>query len=206
MREIHFPSTPTPASTTSSSSSCSSTVNFETQKGRKEAIKHAFRKANADEKSELLLVAFKSLNRHPVASGLKVCVCVCNQFLYSIENATGFFFFISAIDVQVTTVKKRAHLLREALVALAGAPSLSARGGHIPRRINSKKMLEAMLVNGKSIGRSYALMIQERIATASMKHNRRPPTPSSKGSSKLGTPKSGFNLNYCECIANVPPS
>ena len=75
MREIHFPSSPTPASATSS------TVNFETQKGRKEAIKHAFRKANADEKSELLLVAFKSLNRHPVASGLKVCVCVINFYI-----------------------------------------------------------------------------------------------------------------------------
>jgi hypothetical protein len=71
-----------------------------------------------------------------------------DQFLYSIENATDFL-NIYAIDVQVSTVKKRAHLLREALVALAGAPSLSARGGHIPRRINSKKMLEAMLVNGK---------------------------------------------------------
>jgi hypothetical protein len=76
MRELHFSSTPTP--TTSSSSSSSSTVNFETQKGRKEAIKQAFRKANADEKSELLLVAFKSLNRHPITSGLKVCVG--NQF------------------------------------------------------------------------------------------------------------------------------
>ena len=52
--------------------------------------------------------------------------------------------------MQVATAKKRAHLLREALVALAGAPSLSARGGHIPRRINSKKMLEGMLVKGKS--------------------------------------------------------
>jgi hypothetical protein len=103
--------------------------------------------------------------------------------------------------VQVATVKKRAHLLREALVALAGAPSLSARGGHIPRRINSKKMLEAMLVKGKSMGRLYALMIQERITTASMRHNRRPPTPSSKGSSKLGTPKSGFNLT--EDFANA---
>jgi len=98
-------------------------------------------------------------------------------------------------------VKKRAHLLREALVALAGAPSLSARGGHIPRRINSKKMLEAMLVKGKSMGRLYALMIQERITTASMRHNRRPPTPSSKGSSKLGTPISGFNLT--EDFANA---
>ncbi len=47
-------------------------------------------------------------------------------------------------------MKNRAHLLREALVALAGAPSLSARGGHIPRRINSEKMLEGMLVKGKS--------------------------------------------------------
>ncbi len=105
----------------------------------------------------------------------------------------------------MATVKKRAHLLREALVALAGAPSLSARGGHIPRRINSKKMLEGMLVKGKSMGRLYALMIQERIATASMKHNRRPPTPTSKGSSKLGTPKSGLNSNSCESIANIPP-
>ena len=108
--------------------------------------------------------------------------------------------------MQVATVKKRAHLLREALVALAGAPSLSARGGHIPRHINSKKMLEGMLVKGKSMGRLYALMIQERIATASIKHNRQPPTPSSKGSSMLGTPKGGFNLNSCECITNIPHS
>jgi hypothetical protein len=57
MQEMHFPSTPAP--TTSSSSSTSSTVNFETQKGRKEAIKQAFRKANADEKSELLLVSLQ---------------------------------------------------------------------------------------------------------------------------------------------------
>jgi hypothetical protein len=75
MKEMHFPSTPAPLPTASSSLT-SSTVNFETQKGRKEAIKQAFRKANADEKSELLLVAFKSLNRHAVSSGLKVCVCV----------------------------------------------------------------------------------------------------------------------------------
>ena len=112
------------------------------------------------------------------------------------------FFKIYIIDVQVATVKKRAHLLREALVALSGAPSLSARGGHIPRRINSKKMLEGMLVKGKSMGRLYALMIQESIAAARIKRNRRPPTPSSKGSSKLGTPKSGFNFN-CARISHL---
>ena len=94
MQEMHFPSTPAPT-TSQSSSSTSSTVNFETQKGRKEAIKQAFRKANADEKSELLLAAFKSLNRHAVTSGLKVflCVCVyvCNQFSTSFEKVTCMF-------------------------------------------------------------------------------------------------------------------
>ena len=88
-------------------------------------------------------------------------------------------------------MKKRAHLLREALVALAGAPSLSARGGHIPRRINSKKMLEGMLVKGKSMGRLYALMIQERIATASMKHNRRHPHRRRRAHPSLGLRKVG---------------
>jgi hypothetical protein len=40
-----------------------------------EAIKQASRKANTDEKSELLLVmAFESLNTHAVASGLKAHV------------------------------------------------------------------------------------------------------------------------------------
>jgi len=77
MRDSHFSSTT--ASTTPKSSSTSSTVSFETQKGRKEAIKQSFRKANADEKSELLLVAFKSLNRHAVSSHFEgVCVCVIN--------------------------------------------------------------------------------------------------------------------------------
>ena len=90
-------------------------------------------------------------------------------------------------------MKKRANLLREALVALSGAPSLSARGGHVPRPINSKKMLEALLGNkGKSMGRMFALQLKEDIATASAKHQMRQLTPSSKGSSKLGTPTSKF--------------
>jgi len=81
MQEMHFLSTPA-LLPTASSSSTSSTVNFETQKGRKEAIKQAFRKANADEKSELLLVmAFESLNRHAVASGLKVHVVLFSLLL-----------------------------------------------------------------------------------------------------------------------------
>ena len=62
----------------------------------------------------------------------------------------------------------------------------------IEMQVATVKMLEGMLVKGKSMGRLYALMIKESIAAASIKRNRRPPTPSSKGSSKLGTPKSVF--------------
>jgi hypothetical protein len=54
-------------------------------------------------------------------------------------------------------------------------------------------MLEALLGNkGKSMGRMFALQLKEDIATASAKHQMRQLTPSSKGSSKLGTPTSKF--------------
>jgi hypothetical protein len=70
MQEMHFSSTPAPAAASSSSPA----INLETQQGRLAAIKQSFRKANSDEKLDLLRVAFKSLNKHPIANGLKVCV------------------------------------------------------------------------------------------------------------------------------------
>lgn len=92
-------------------------------------------------------------------------------------------------------MKKRAHLFREALVALAGAPALSIRGAHVPRTINSKKMLESLLgQKGKSMGRMYALKINEDIATARANRKGRQRTPLSKESSKLGTPTSKFEI------------
>ena len=47
-------------------------VNLDTQRGRLQAIKLSFRKANADEKFELMKEALDSLGLHAIALGLKV--------------------------------------------------------------------------------------------------------------------------------------
>ncbi len=83
---MHFPPTPAPAADSSSSLA----INLDTQKGRLKAIKQAFRKANSDEKNELLRTAFESLNKHPIASGLKVRIVLSNcliQYILHIKQA-----------------------------------------------------------------------------------------------------------------------
>ena len=60
---------------------------------------------------------------------------------------------------------------------------------------------------GKSMGRLFALQIKEDIPTASAKLKERQLTPSSKGSRKLGTPTSKFeiilHLSLLSLLTNV---
>ena len=75
MRHHHFASTPSsaPAVTPSTAPSApSSMANLDTQCGRIQTVKSAFRKANADEKLELMQEALDSLSVHAIGLGLKV--------------------------------------------------------------------------------------------------------------------------------------
>ena len=71
MRHSHFPSTPSSAPAVNPSAPISA-VNLDTQRGRIQTVKSAFRKANADEKLELMQEALDSLSVHAIGLGLKV--------------------------------------------------------------------------------------------------------------------------------------
>jgi len=75
MRHHHFPSTPSsaPAVTPSTAPSApSSTLDIDTQRGRIQTVKSAFRKAKADEKLELMQEALDSLHVHAIGIVFKV--------------------------------------------------------------------------------------------------------------------------------------
>jgi len=109
--------------------------------------------------------------------------CVTNlkkfHYVYLDEN----------IPFQPATVRARADLLRRALVALAGSGKpLTARDDGAPMPINSKHSLEEQLGLKKTMGQSYARMLQEVLAASAF----RPRTPLSKASSTLASPMSEF--------------
>ena len=85
-------------------------------------------------------------------------------------------------------MQTRVDLLRRALVAFAGGAPFIERGDAAPTPINSKHMLEEQLGVKKSMGQSYARMLQEVLAASAARQR----TPLSKASSTLASPKSQF--------------